>query len=105
MQYAARTMKAIRIHEPGGPDVLRLETVDDVQPGPGQIAIRVRAAGVNFIDVYHRSGLYPQPLPFTPGLEAAGEVIALGEGVTDLKRRLGKAADEPRTFKYRKMTD
>jgi NADPH2:quinone reductase len=78
-------MKAIRVHEAGGPEVLRLEDVDDPQPGPGQVVVRIAAAGVNFIDVYHRTGLYPQPLPFTPGLEAAGVVAAVGEGVTGLR--------------------
>jgi NADPH:quinone reductase len=78
-------MKAIRVHEPGGPEALRLETVDDPQPAAGQVLVRITAAGVNFIDVYHRTGLYPQPLPLTPGMEAAGEVVALGAGVTTLK--------------------
>ncbi len=65
-------MKAIRVHATGGPEVLRLEELPDPTPGAGQIVIRVEAAGVNFIDVYHRKGLYPVPLPFTPGREAAG---------------------------------
>jgi NADPH2:quinone reductase len=78
-------MKAIRVHEVGGPEALRLEQVDDPKPGPGQVLVKIAAAGVNFIDVYHRTGLYPQPLPFTPGLEAAGEVVAVGEGVSTLR--------------------
>ena len=72
---------AIRIHETGRPEVLRWETVDVGDPGPGQLRIRQQVAGVNFIDVYHRTGLYQQPLPFTPGVEGAGTVEALGEGV------------------------
>ena len=75
-------MKAIRVHATGGPEVLRLEEVPVPVPGAGQIVIRVEAAGVNFIDVYQRKGLYPGSLPFTPGREAAGVVEAVGEGVT-----------------------
>ena len=74
---------AIRIHEVGGPDVLRLDTVEVGEPAPGQLRIRQQAVGVNFIDVYHRTGLYKQPLPFTPGVEGAGTVDAVGEGVSD----------------------
>jgi NADPH:quinone reductase len=76
---------AIRIHSYGGPEVLKWEEVQSGEPGPGQAKIRQHAAGVNFIDVYHRTGLYPQPsFPFTPGCEGAGEVIAVGAGVTDV---------------------
>lgn len=74
--------QAIRIHVAGGPEVLRWEEVEVGEPGAGQLRIRQRAVGVNFIDVYHRTGLYPQPLPFTPGVEGAGTVEALGEGVS-----------------------
>lgn len=76
-------MKAIRMHQTGGPEVLATETLPDPVPAPGEVLIAVEAAGVNFIDCYHRSGLYPQPLPFTPGMEGAGTVHALGAGVTD----------------------
>jgi NADPH2:quinone reductase len=76
---------AIRIHEVGGPDVLHWEEVRVGDPGPGQIKLRQEAAGLNFIDVYHRTGLYPQPLPFTPGVEGAGMVEAVGEGVANVK--------------------
>jgi NADPH2:quinone reductase len=76
---------AIRIHQPGGPDVLKWEEVDVGDPGPGQVRIRQEAAGLNFIDVYHRTGLYPQQLPFTPGVEGAGMVEGVGDGVHDLK--------------------
>jgi NADPH2:quinone reductase len=75
----------IRVHEVGGPEVMRYEQVEVGAPGPGQARIRQTAVGLNFIDVYFRTGLYPAPaLPFTPGLEGAGVVEAVGEGVTDL---------------------
>ena len=76
---------AIRVHETGGPDVLRWEEVEVGDPGAGQVTLRQEAAGLNYIDVYHRIGLYPQPLPFTPGVEGAGVVEAVGPGVTGLK--------------------
>lgn len=75
-------MKAIRLHETGGPDVLRLESVPQPKPGPGEIRIRHAAIGVNLIDTYHRSGLYPVALPSGLGLEAAGTVEEVGPGVT-----------------------
>jgi NADPH2:quinone reductase len=76
---------AIRVHETGGPEVLKWEEVGVGDPGPGQVRIRQEAAGLNYIDVYHRTGLYPQPMPFTPGVEGAGVVEAVGDGVTSLK--------------------
>ena len=76
---------AIRLHETGGPEVLHWEEVDAGEPGPGQVRVRQEAAGLNFIDVYHRTGLYPQPLPFTPGVEGAGTIDAVGPGVMELK--------------------
>jgi len=77
--------KAIRIHETGGPEVLRWEDVEVGDPGPGLVRIRHTAVGLNFIDVYHRTGLYPVPaLPSGIGLEAAGVVDAVGEGVSDI---------------------
>ena len=75
-------MKAIRVHRWGGPEVLQLEEVPAPMPGPGQVVVRVEAAGINFIDVYQRTGHYKTPLPFTPGQEAAGTVTAVGAGVT-----------------------
>ena len=78
-------VKAIRVHETGGPEVLRYEDVDLPAPGPGEVQIRQHAVGLNFIDVYFRTGAYPAPLPFTPGNEGAGEVVALGAGVTGFK--------------------
>jgi NADPH2:quinone reductase len=77
---------AIRIHEAGGPEVLKWEEVDVGDPGPGQVKIRQEAAGLNFIDVYHRTGLYPQELPFTPGVEGAGVVEAVGANITNVKQ-------------------
>jgi NADPH2:quinone reductase len=76
---------AIRIHQPGGPEALKWEEVEVGEPGPGQARIRQAAAGLNFIDVYHRTGLYKQPLPFTPGVEGAGTVEAVGPDVEHLK--------------------
>ena len=75
---------AIRVHAHGGPDQLRWEAVEVGEPGPGQVRIAQSAAGLNFIDVYHRTGLYPQPLPFVPGVEGAGTVEGIGEGVEGL---------------------
>ncbi|CDI01150.1 Quinone oxidoreductase [Candidatus Competibacter denitrificans Run_A_D11] len=78
--------KAIRIHQPGGPEVLRWEDVEIGDPGPDQVRIRHGAVGLNYIDVYHRTGLYPLPsLPWTLGMEGAGRIEAVGEGVTEFK--------------------
>ena len=74
-------MKAIRVHAPGGPDALRYEDIERRAPGPGQVLVKIEAAGVNFIDVYQRTGLYKVPLPVTLGQEAAGIVSAVGPGV------------------------
>lgn len=76
---------AIRIHQFGGPGVLKWEEVHVSDPGPGQVKIRQQAAGLNFIDVYHRTGLYKQALPFTPGVEGAGIVEAVGPDVDNVK--------------------
>ncbi len=79
-------MKAIRIHAPGGPEVLRYEDVPDPTPKAGEALVRIEAAGVNFIEVYFRTALYkPAGYPFTPGGEAAGVVEAVGPGVTEVK--------------------
>lgn len=77
--------KAIRVSEPGGPEKMKLVDITLEEPAPGQVKVRHTAIGVNFIDTYHRSGLYPIPFPSGLGLEAAGEVTALGDGVTHLK--------------------
>lgn len=78
-------MRAIVVSQAGGPEVLQLSDVEDPVPGPGELLVRVGAAGVNFIETYQRSGLYPMNPPFTPGAEAAGHVVAVGEGVTDFR--------------------
>jgi NADPH2:quinone reductase len=75
-------MKAIQIHETGGPEVLQLADLPIPQPGPGQVLIRVEAVGVNFVEIYFRKGTYKAALPFIPGSEASGTVEELGPGVT-----------------------
>ncbi len=77
-------MKAIRVHENGGPEVLRYETVTDPQLRPGEALVRLAGIGVNFIDVYRRTGMYAVPMPFIPGTEGAGTIVALGDGVAGL---------------------
>ncbi len=77
---------AVRVHRLGGPDVLTFEEVEVGAPGPGQVKIRQYACGLNYIDTYFRTGLYPAPsLPFVVGNEGAGEVTAVGPGVADIK--------------------
>ena len=78
---------AVRVHKHGGPEVLTYEDVEIPAPGQGQVKMKQHAAGVNYIDTYFRMGMYPSPvgLPFIAGNESAGEVIAVGPGVTDLK--------------------
>ncbi len=78
-------MKAIRVHTPGGPEVMKLEEVPEPKVGPGQAVVKLEAAGLNYIDVYFRTGTYKAPLPLTPGLEGAGIVTQVGDGVKDLK--------------------
>jgi NADPH2:quinone reductase len=75
-------MRAVRIHRAGGPEVLQLEDLPQPEPGPGEALIQLDAAGLNFIEIYQRKGLYRAPLPFIPGTEGAGQVIAVGAGVT-----------------------
>ncbi|MGA9058556.1 MAG: NADPH:quinone reductase, partial [Terriglobia bacterium] len=79
--FRRKTMKAIRVHEFGGPEVMKLEEVPNLTPGPGQVVVSVKAVGVNPVDTYIRSGAYAAkpPLPYTPGLDAAGTVEAVGE--------------------------
>jgi NADPH2:quinone reductase len=76
---------AIRFHKTGGPEVLQWEEVSAAQPGPGECLVRNKAVGLNYIDTYHRTGLYPVPLPSGIGLEGAGVVEAVGTGVVELK--------------------
>lgn len=93
-------MMAIRVHEVGGPEVLRWEPVELPPPAPGEARLRHTAIGLNFLDVYHRTGLYPLPLPFTPGSEAAGVVTALGAGVRDVAigQRVAYAGGPPGAY-------
>ena len=83
-------MKAIRVNEHGGPEALAYEDVELPEPGPGQARVRNAASGVNFIDVYMRGGVYPGDPPFILGLEGAGEVEAVGEGVDVVYDSVGK---------------
>jgi NADPH2:quinone reductase len=76
----------IRVHAAGGPEVLTWESVEVAAPGPGELRVKHTAIGVNYIDIYHRSGLYAQTLPFIPGVEGAGVVEEVGPGVTRLQR-------------------
>lgn len=79
------TMRAIRVHAPGDATALTLDTVPVPRPGPGHALVQVEWAGINFIEVYQRKGLYPLPLPFTVGSEGAGTVVAVGDGVTAVR--------------------
>jgi NADPH2:quinone reductase len=78
-------MKAVRVHAPGGPEVLKYEDVPEPQPKAGEAVVKVDAAGLNYIDVYYRSGLYKAELPMTLGMEAGGAVTAVGPNVTEVK--------------------
>src|SRR5688572_14829731 len=78
-------MKAIRVQTTGAPGVLEVVTLPTPDPGEGEALIRLEAIGLNFIDVYHRTGLYPMPLPFTPGSEGAGVVESIGANVVGVK--------------------
>lgn len=83
-------MKAVRVHELGAPEVLRYEDIPDAKVGEGQALVRIAAAGVNYLDVYYRSGFnwgghHKRPLPYIPGAEAAGTIVSVGDGVSDLK--------------------
>jgi NADPH:quinone reductase len=78
-------VQAIRVHKTGGPEVLRYEQVAQPVPGPGEVLVQIHAAGLNFIEVYQRTGLYKVPLPFIPGTEGAGRVVEIGPGVTAAK--------------------
>jgi NADPH2:quinone reductase len=78
-------MKAIRVQSPGGQDVLKYEEMPEPKPNSGQALVKLHAIGVNFIDVYHRTGLYKLPLPFTPGMEGAGIVESIGGNVTEVQ--------------------
>jgi len=94
------SVKAIRIDQTGGPEQLKTVTVEVGDPGPGEIRIRHKAIGLNFIDVYQRSGLYPFPMPLRLGMEASGVVEAVGDGVTHLKAgdRVAYASNPPGSY-------
>jgi NADPH2:quinone reductase len=79
-------VEAIRVHRPGGPEALQLEEVELAPPSPGEVQIRHRAIGVNYIDIYRRTGAYPAEYPFIPGHEGAGRVLAVGDGVRDFEK-------------------
>ena len=95
-----QTSRAVRIHATGGPEQLVIDTLDVGEPGPGQVRIRHKAIGLNFIDVYQRSGLYPNTMPLALGMEGAGVIEAVGEGVTHLKvgDRAAYAANPPGSY-------
>ncbi|MBM3564988.1 MAG: quinone oxidoreductase [Alphaproteobacteria bacterium] len=97
--------KAIRLQQTGGPEVMRWEDVQVGDPGPGQISIRHTAIGLNYIDTYHRAGIYPIPMPNGLGLEAAGVVVAVGKGVKDLKKgdRVAYASAPPGAYSEERL--
>ena len=83
-------MKAVRVHDLGGPEVLRHEEVSDPKPGTGEALVKIEAAGINFLDIYYRSGFHwgghhQRPLPYIPGAEAAGTVVEVGPEVNTVK--------------------
>lgn len=98
---------AIRIHEQGGPEVMKWEEVDVAAPGPGQVSIAHKAVGLNYIDCYHRSGLYPLSMPAGIGMEAAGIVEAVGDGVTGVKAgdRVAYAAGPPGSYAEKRVIE
>ncbi len=99
--------RAVRIHAAGGPEQLVIDTLTVGEPGPGQVRIRHHAIGLNYIDVYQRSGLYPFPMPLALGMEGAGVIEAVGEGVTHLKAgdRAAYAANPPGSYCVCKLPD
>jgi NADPH2:quinone reductase len=96
----SQSSRAVRIHHTGGPEEMVIDTVEVGEPGPGQVRIRHHAIGLNFIDVYQRTGLYNNPLPLQLGMEGAGVIEAVGEGVTHLKAgdRAAYAANPPGSY-------
>ena len=89
--------KAIVVEETGSPSVMKWRDIEIGRPAKGEVTVRARAIGVNFIDIYQRAGLYPMPLPFTPGGEMCGEIEAVGAGVTGFKIECNAGAF-PRIF-------
>jgi NADPH:quinone reductase len=100
-----QSSRAVRIHAPGGPEQLVIDTVEVGEPGPGQVRIRHEAIGLNFIDVYQRTGLYPFPMPLALGMEGAGVIEAVGEGVTHLNvgDRAAYAGGPPGSYSDRRV--
>jgi len=100
-------VRAIQITEHGGPDVMHLADIEVGEPGPGQVRVRHHACGINYVDTYFRSGLYPAPLPLVPGTEAAGVVEAVGAGVTRLAvgDRVTYAAMGPGSYSEARVLD
>ncbi len=98
---------AIRVHKIGGPEVLKYEKIEMPQPGPGEVLVRHTAIGLNFIDIYHRTGLYALPLPFIPGTEGAGVVESVGAKVRNLKQgdRVAYASGPGSYAEYRVMPE
>ncbi len=97
---STHTSRVVRIDEHGGPEKLKLVTLTVGEPGPGEIRIRHKAVGLNYIDVYQRSGLYPMNLPVQLGMEAAGVIEAVGAGVTHLQvgDRAAYASNPPGSY-------
>ena len=79
-------MKAVRVHQNGGPEVLRYEEIPVPEPGAGEARVKIEAVGLNYIDIYQRTGLYPLKVPFTLGMEGAGIVDAVGANVVEVKK-------------------
>jgi NADPH2:quinone reductase len=84
-ETGGETMKAVRVHTPGGPEAMRYEDIPQPTPKEGEALVKIEAAGLNFIDVYYRTGLYKAPLPVTLGVEGSGTVVAIGSAVKDVK--------------------
>jgi NADPH:quinone reductase len=105
MSTSALTSQTIVIEQFGGPEVMQLKTVPVGEPGPGEVRIAHKACGLNFIDVYQRTGLYPNPLPLHLGMEAAGLVEAVGEGVSHLAvgDRVAYASNPPGAYSQRRV--
>jgi len=97
-------MSAIVVSKAGGPEVLEYAESPALEPGPGELLVKVAAAGINFIDTYHRSGAYQKPLPFTPGTEFAGTVEAVGEGVDGFAAGDRVASVDSKTGSYAEFT-
>src|SRR5262245_16454611 len=100
-------MRAIQIEQHGGPEVMRLVDLPSREPGPGEVRVRQHACGTNFIDVYHRTGLYPTPLPLVLGTEGAGVVVSVGPGVAELAvgDRVAYAARTPGSYAEERTLD